>query len=251
MKYTLFLLLLLTISCEGTDKGAEFKENCPYDLRYSGHFLRVPITISPHQAEYNVGDTIRISTVFSDSIEDLGTQEIFKIENFPFKPLSLLYKFDGNEAHSSGYGPNELQVEDIYLPDSFQSSNYANGYNAKSIYSNGHYQFESQLILKEVGRYLLLFTDVYQDNIGTGNVDRNATADAITFEGKCPTLPYYICSMIDSGDDHLDMYEEELVYLDNEVYHSQLGSIESSIGPLGAGGIRLEWNGGFGFEVVE
>ncbi len=57
--------------------------------------------------------------------------------------------------------------------------------------------------------------------------------------------------MIDSGDDHLDMYEEELVYLDNEVYHSQLGSIESSLGPLKAGSLRVEFNGFFGFEVVE
>ena len=113
------------------------------------------------------------------------------------------------------------------------------------------YTFESQLVLKEAGTYIMLFSDLYQDNLGSGNQDLNAEADAITFEGKCPTLEYYLCSMIDSGDNHLDYYEDELVYLDEEVYRGKLGTITGSIGPLGSGGIRIELSGFFGFEVVE
>ena len=60
-----------------------------------------------------------------------------------------------------------------------------------------------------------------------------------------------LCSMIDSGDDHLDLFERELVYLDTAVYRGNLGSIVSSIGPLKSGSFAVEFSGYFGFEVTE
>lgn len=251
MKYFLFAfsIMLLAISC-WDDDAEQFKIDCPYDLRYSGHYLKVPITITPHQLQYRVGDTISINTIFSDSIDDLGTQQTFKIEDFPFKPLSLLYRFTSENTHDSGYRVNELHIDSIYNHVYNYSSSYADGYRAYTIYEDNQYRFESQLVLKEPGKYILLFSDTYQNHIGSGNGELNAEADAITFEGKCPTLPYYICSMIE-GDDHLELFEDELVYLDEEVYRGKLGSIESSIGPLKAGAIAVEFSGFFGFEVLE
>ncbi len=251
MKYNILLLLFLFLSCTPVDNEAEFKKNCPYELQFPGHNLRVPVTIEPHQLVYELGDTLKISAIFTDSIYDLGTAQTFLIENFPFKPVSLLFNVEENTSHTSGYGPNDLHISSIFSPDIFGSSSLANGYNARAIYSDGEYKFESELILKQTGRYILFFSDVYETNLNSGFAELNYEADAITFEGKCPTLGYRICSVIESGDDHLEEFESELLYLDNEVYSGKLGSIESSIGPLGAGGIRLEWNGGFGFEVVE
>ena len=250
MKYAIFLILFLIPSCIDDD-AEDFWKSCPYDLQYSGHFLRVPVTISPHKLEYTVGDTIWINTVFSDSIYDLGTQHTFKIEDFPFKPLSLLYRFTSSNTYDSGYRVNELYIDSVYHHVYNYSSNYADGYRAYTIYEDNQYRFESRLILKEPGRYILLFSDLYQEYIGSGNGELNAEADAITFEGKCPTLGYYICSMIDSGDDHLDLFEQELVFLDKEVYRGHLGSIEGSLGPLKSGGIGVEFSGFLGFEVIE
>ena len=249
MKYFIFLILLLVSSC--IDKDAEeFKNSCPYDLKYGGHYLKVPVTISPHKLKYDVGDTINISTIFSDSIYDLGTQQTFKIEGFPFQPLSLLYRFTSSNTYDSGYRVNEFHIDSVYNHVYNYSSNYADAYLAYTIYEDNQYGFESRLALKEPGRYILLFTDIYQQHNASGNSDLNAEADAITFEGKCPTLQYYICSMIE-GDDHLELFEDELVYLDEEVYRGKLGSIEGSLGPLGPGGIAVEFSGFFGFEVVE
>lgn len=250
MKYLIFLIPLLFSACIDRD-AEEFKKNCPYELNYSGHYLRVPITITPHKLTYAVGDTIRISTIFSDSIEDLGTQQTFIIEGFPFKPTSLLFRFTASDAYDSGYRVNELKIDSVYEHIYNYSSNYADGYRAYTIYDENQYKFESQLILKQPGRYILLFSDLYQSYNASGNEELNAEADAITFEGQCPTLPYYICSMIDSGDDHLELFEDELVYLDEEVYRGKLGSIEGSLGPLKSGSIAVEFSGFFGFEVVE
>ncbi len=207
-------------------------------------------TIAPHKLTYSVGDTIFINTVFPDSIYDLGTQQTFKIEGFPFKPLSLLYRFTSSDTYDSGYSVNEFSIDDDYNPVYFNSSNYADGYRAYTDYENNQYRFESRLVLKEPGRYILLFSDIYQDHNASGNPELNAEADAITFEGKCPTLKYYICSMIE-GDDHLELFGGELVYLDEEVYRGKLGSIEGSLGPLRSGGVRVEFSGFFGFEVEE
>jgi len=234
----------------GDESSADFRESCPYELQYSGHFIRVPISIVPHQLQYFVGDTIEINTVFSDSIYDLGTQQTFKIQNFPFKPISLLYRFFAEDSFDSGYRVNDLHIDSIYDHKYVFTTSYADSYRATTRYENGIYSFKSEIVLKEAGRYMLLFTDQFQGNSGSGNGELNEEADAITFEGKCPTLNYYICSMIE-GDDHLELFEKELVYLDEEVYRGKLGSIESSIGPLRAGGIAVEFSGFFGFEVVE
>ncbi len=210
----------------------------------------MPITITPHQLTYQVGDTIVISTIFSDSIEDIGTQQTFKIQGFPFKPITLLYRFYEGMNWDAGYRVNESSIDEIYEPVYNYSTNYADGYRAYTRYEQGIYRFELQLVLKETGKYVMLFSDKYQDYNASGNAELNDEADSITYEGKCPTLPTYICSMIE-GDAHLDLFMEEIIHLDQTVYRGKLSSTESSIGPLGAGGIAIEFAGFFGFEVVE
>ena len=252
MKYSIFIIVLSVLfSCN--DSLEEFKKNCPYEFsEYPGHYLRIPVTITPHKKQYIVGDTIHINTIFSDSIKDLGAERTFKIEGFPFKPHSLLYRFTEEVGHSSGYRVNELEIDSVYKHDYFYSSKYADGYRAYTIYQDNQYRFESQLILREPGRYILLFSDLYQNHSGSGNPDLNAEADAIQFEGKCPGAGYYLCSMIDSGDDHLQSFRGELVYLDEEVYRGRLRFIKGDVSDfLGGGGISVEFNGFFGFEVLE
>jgi hypothetical protein len=153
-------------------------------------------------------------------------------------------------SHDSGYRVNELRVDSTFSPVYTSSNIYSDGFKAITTYENASYHFEFTLILKELGRYILVVSDLYQEHLGTGNADLNAEANAITFEGKCPTFGYYICSMIE-GDDYLELFEDELVYLDNEVYRGNLRSIEGSLGPLRSGSIGVEFSGYFGFEVVE
>lgn len=232
------------------------KENvkpCPYDytLYLPNHFLRIPVTISPHKMVYKVGDTMRISTIFSDSIYDMGTRHTFKIQNFPFKPLSLLYRITSGTTHDSGYRINKLTIDSIYQSKYKYSTIYTDLYTAKTVYKDNVYKFESELILKEPGKYIFLMSDLYQEYNGSGNSDLNAEADAITFDGKC--YEYYLCYMIDSGDTHLKSFQNELIYLDKNVYMDKLVSRENHdfSAPLGDGVLQIEFNGYYGFEVVE
>ncbi|MFK8105212.1 MAG: hypothetical protein AB8G15_22050 [Saprospiraceae bacterium] len=250
MKYIIFFFFLFCTSCI-YHEVMNFSENCSQDLAYGGHYLRIPITIAPHQLTYQVGDTIGISTIFSDSIYDLGTQTTFKIEGFPFIPLSLLYRFKDGNTHDSGYRVNEYYIDSSYNHVYNYSNTYADAIKGYTIYENEEYHYKFQLILRETGTYIFLMNDVYQNHNGSGNSNLNAEADAITFEGKCDNLSYYLCSMIDSGDDHLDHFMNKLVYLDKEVYRGKLGSIAVALDPLKTGSIAVEFSGFFGFEVVE
>lgn len=252
MKYSIFILIIILFNSCDKLKVEEFEKNCPYELVYDGHFFQIPISISPHQSSYKVGDTINISTVFSDSIYDLGTQNTFKIENFPFKPYSFLYRINSSETHDSGYQINELNIDKSYNPSFSYSDSYSDGFRAYTQYENNQYKFESELILEEPGVYILVFTDLYQSYEASGNEDLNAEADAVTFEGRCPTLPYYLCSMIASGDDHLKNFENEMIYLDEKVYRGKLRHHNNDpLDPLYPGNLSVEFNGFFGFEVVE
>lgn len=254
MKYIIILLVFATLMGLGCiDKDAEeFRKSCPYELTYSGHYLRVPITITPNKAAYRIGDTVRIATIFTDSIQDLSTGQVFKIEDFPFKPLALLYRYHNGVEWDAGFRVNYVKVDSIYQPKYKFSTSYADHINSKTLYEGGMYRFEIELVLNERGTYILLLTDLYQEHIGSGNSELNAEADAITFEGKCPTLRYYICSMIE-GEDNLELFEDELVHLDKEVYGDKLSSNsdKNRTGIYGLGSISMEWSGMFAFEVTE
>lgn len=252
MRYLLLLLPLFFWGCPDNNQDWIF-EDCPYEMQFSGHFLRIPITVAPHQMQYRVGDTIRISTSTTNQIEDLSSGETFEINGFPFKPITLLFRFYEEGMWDAGYRVNELIIDTLAFDFYYNySSEYADGFRAKTIFTEDGYEFFFDLVLNEPGRYVMLLTDKYQDHNGGGNSELNAAADAITFEGKCPNAGYYLCSMIDSGDPHLEEFMPEIIHLEETVYRGKLASIGAgSLGPLRSGGITIEWSGFYGFEVVE
>jgi len=252
MKY--LPILLIFISCQNTFLNKEeYYEVCPYELKYGrSHYLEVPITITPHQKTYRVGDTMNVKMFFSDSIYDLSRQTKFKIEEFPFEPSNLLYRIEDN-AWESGYRVNELIVDEEKFKTRYNSqSSVADDMRGFTVYENGFYRFEYDLVFSKSGKYVIMTSDQYEFNGGTGNAHLNQHIDAIEFEGRCPDSNFFICSVIE-GDPHYDDFIDELLYLENEVYRGKLTSIEKENYDeyFGSGGVAIEWNGVFCFEVLE
>lgn len=249
MKYLIPCFILMFSSC--IELVLPTTEPCPYETQYPGHWLKVPITVTPHQQVYNIGDTITFSTHFSNQIYDIGTQETFEINNFPFKPLTALYRFQNSLEWDAGYRVNELIVDSIYNPDYNHSSNYADSFKARTLFEEDEYHFDFKLVLTEPGKYIFLQSDIYQEHVGGGLAHLNTEADSITFEGQCERLSYAVCNVIE-GETHLDDYEREMVHLDTAVFRKNLRSkVDGSLGPLGPGSIYVEFTGFFGFEVQE
>jgi len=202
---------------------------------------------------YNIGDTLLISTIFSDSIEDLCTLNTFEIEGFPFQPVSQLYRFTDATTWDSGYRVNELRIDSLYGIIYSASNMLADQFRSTTIFENDAYHFQFEIIFKEPGRYIFTMTDVYEVTLRGGQGDPNAAANAITFDGKCPNLNYEVFPMVDSGDDHLDDFFGELEHLDSTTFRRTLGSIQEhrrSLNYTGSG-VKAEFNAFYGFEVVE
>lgn len=250
MKYIIIFIIYILSSCGETDTE-KFKRLCPQDFKYSAnHYLKVPVQITPHQLTYSVGDTITFSTIFSDSIYDLSTEQTYLIREFPFIPSSSLYRFYNGTEWESGYRINEWIVDSIYNAKYVGSNEYGDHIKAYTLYDDGFYTFSIKVVLNKKGRYIFKMTDKYQDHDAGGSPELNEEADDITFEGKCPFSNYYICTVIE-GEDHIELFENELVYLDKVVYWDNLASINRKEWPgtYGKGSIVLEWVGTFGFIV--
>jgi len=252
MKY--LPILLIFISCQNTFLNKEeYYEVCPYELKYGrSHYLEVPITITPHQKTYSVGDTMNVKMFFSDSIYDLSRQTNFKIENFPFEPANQLYRIE-EDAWQSGYRLNELIVDEERYNTRYNfQSRVSDDMRGFTVYENGFYHFEYNLVFNTPGNYIIMTSDQYEFLIGTGLGELNEETNAIEFEGRCPDSNFYICSVIE-GDPHYNDFIDELLYLENEVYRGKLTSIdrENYDEFFGSGGVAIEWNGVFCFEVVD
>jgi len=212
------------------------------------------VTFTPHQSIYNVGDTLRISTIFSDSIEDLCTLNTFEIEGWPFRPLSQLYRFTDATTWDSGFRVNEIMIDSLYGISYRAFSMWADQFISTTIFEDDEYHFQFELILEQPGRYIFTMTDNYEATLrGGSGPDPNAEANAVTFEGKCPNIDYTVYPMVDSGDDHLDDFFGELEHLDSTTFLTDLGSIREhrrSLNYTGSG-VKAEFNAFYGFEVVE
>lgn len=255
MEYFLLLLVLLTCSSCIKEQQDPRPENCtePYNLRYSGHALKVPVSIRPHQIRYEVGDTIRIGTHFLDSVYDLSAQKYFELYGFPFRPVSVLYRVDLIEwNHEYGYAVNGLTIDSMYGHTYLPSNLDIHGFTGRNDYDGETYRFEAELVLRKAGRYVLEFRDEYVYYVGSFEDPEQELIDSIAYNsGLCPThYPLFVWNVIDSGNDYLDSFKRELSYIDEEVYSGRLGNINTR-NFLEPGNIPVERNGFFAFEVVE
>ena len=243
------------VSCfkNSTLTPEEYYEQCPYELKYGRpHLLEVPVTVSPHQLTYSVGDTITFTMRYSDSVYDISRDTKFKIEGFPFEPVTLAYLMQGDTAWLSAYYYNEVLIDSTqYNPRYNPQTNRPADMRGFTVYEDGYYHFEYKLVMNTPGRYITVITDQYESNLGTLS-HRNDPANAVQFEGRCPQSNFAIATVI-QGDAHFEDFIPELVYLDKEVHNDNWSRLDD-VDKVHFGGGRgkfLEWIGIYCFEVIE
>jgi len=245
--------LVVVSGCRKTDLAELIAEACPVETKYGiEHSLEVPITVTPHQSTYTVGDTITISMYFSDSIYDISRDMHYNIEDFPFEPINLLYRIQGDTAWQSGFYYNSILVdEELYKIRYNGQSSKAADMRGFTVYEDGYYHFEYQLVMRTPGTYVTVITDQYDSNLN-GREEQNAHADSVEFDGKCIYAPFYIASVI-QHDAHYEQFLQSLIYLDKEVHRdnwSRIDDIDEESFGKGSGGY-MEWIGIYCFEVIE
>ncbi len=86
----LFIPLLILVS-------ACVKKECKNPITYE---FEIPVTLSPAKTTYQIGDTINISSVFSDEVLERRTDQFYHLKDFRFFPETLVGKIDTVSAMS-------------------------------------------------------------------------------------------------------------------------------------------------------
>lgn len=249
MKWILFVALssVMMYSCVFLNPGEE-EINCPYEPYWGPvHFLHVPVTVTPNKRWYNVGDTIIFSSNFSDSLYDSNMEHTFKIEGFPFRPYSYLYRIQDDNVMSLGYGANEVHVPEENNPVFRPAGIYTDAIYAEMVHRDDAYHFQIELVLETPGRYIFLQRDSYND-IRLTEREGNEEANAVQFEGKCANS--FLLRIEQTGEDNMEYFYDELYILDEKVYRGMYMSdvSEYADGPFVR---RYDFEAAFCFGVLE
>jgi len=252
-----FVIITYLVGCDRGLSDEEFFEICPYERKYNirAHYLKVPVTITPHQKVYKVGDTMTVSSTYSDEIYDLNMQTHFKITDFPFEPINLLYKFT-EEGFEHGYRINELIVDDKFNTRYVTQSRFSDDFRGFSIYENGMYHYKYKIVFQTPGIYTTVMEDKIEGFTKDEIQDRHKELlTTIDFKDYCGdedgNLTISVKTVI-QGDPHYEDYIDQLVHLDKVIYRDNFKRVEGiDNDKFGNGSLAIDWSGIFLFEVVE
>ena len=173
MRYLTILLPFILLLCWGCPR-----EECR-DADFGGAYqFVIPATLSPAKDTFRVGDTIHISSVFSDEVYERQTEEYYKLENWRFYPVTRVDKIDVTD---SAVIQNNLSQFDIIVFDNFEYElyNYISG-NIGLVgqyqYKGDEYSLEYSIVPKQPGLF-------YFFHGAAQSLD-----DDQDFPGRCPRV---------------------------------------------------------------
>lgn len=242
--FYLFIFLVSSCSIEPTE------EKCPYELKHgiAAHQLHVPVQIIPHQLKYKVGDTIRFVVDMTDSIYDINTEKTFKISNFPFKSLPILYHFYDDVKWKDGWKSGKYTIDSSQFVRYISDGNRADGILVNINKPDGYY-FHLKFVIQQKGRYIFQMQDYI--NSYRSDSEEYKQVNSIAFNGKCPKFWLWPVNMI-VGDDQMTHFEKELLHIDKEEFYDNWKTTKEKDwwkSPYGTGSFFWEYNATFGFEV--
>lgn len=164
------------------------KKECQIDG--SVYHFEIPVTLSPAQDTFRIGDTISIVSTFSDEVYERQTDRKYKLVNFDFFPETSIYKIDTVGTLSS-FSKFYVIVSRTY---NYKLFNYSSGSETLVVeynYNNGIYDLKYKIIPQQTGLYLLRHGSSI---FGLG--------DTQEFDGKCTNLKSEVYVNMNEGVDN-------------------------------------------------
>ncbi len=146
-----FIPALLFFFCNSCDN----KRCCITDECY-GYQFKLPMNIHPLKDTFNIGDTITVTSIFSDEVEDLRDGRKYELIDFDFYPITTIAKID-QDPRGSAFNSDSFEywVEaDTFI--TIRENTFEAGIAYIYKYANNQYLFALKFIINEAGIYGLL-----------------------------------------------------------------------------------------------
>lgn len=88
--YTLILFLFAAGTCDKNCNGAP-----------SRYEFVIPVSLTPTLDTFRVGDTIKISSVFSKDVYERNTDKIYSLVDFDFRPITRIVRIDTSVSYDA------------------------------------------------------------------------------------------------------------------------------------------------------
>jgi len=181
--------------------------SCGRNCSVPGSYVfEIPIILSPAQEIYQIGDTITITSFFSDEVYERRTKTHYNLIDFEFYPKMQMREISDTIANEAALLDFEVLISSEY---DFQQYTYGSGsvnYRGEYKYENGNYDLSYKIIPKNEGLFYFSFIlslatiDEYQD-----------------FEGKCSGEGSSArAELNDSADNNIHLLNESLDPFYNE-----------------------------------
>ena len=171
MKYlslVLVAIIMLTSSC--------LRKECR-DIP-GGYEFEIPVTLAPAKDTFRVGDTIHVSSIFSNEVFELKTQQHYRLREWRFFPETRIDRIDLADSAVVQDGLSDF----TYLPyDQFdyEKFNYSSGnigLVGEYLYTGEEYRLEYRLIPRKQGLYYFAHLSI------------QSKGDDQDFPGRCSNL---------------------------------------------------------------
>ncbi len=128
------------------------KKDCQFGGAYQ---FEIPATLSPAKTTYRIGDTISISSQFSDQVYEAITDKTYSLYNFRFYPIFKIDEISDSIIDQTALNNFEVIIDTIkYKFNKFIfSSGPAVAYDGEYLYENEEYSLSYKLIPKTTGFY--------------------------------------------------------------------------------------------------
>ena len=187
MKNKILILLALLI-CNSCIKKSN---DCRVDADFTKHVFEIPITLTPANDTFRVGDTISVIAEFPDTVFDLTTQLTYFLEDFKFNPILLIGDIGKENGLDDALQDFELIIDGKFTFNQFNFSDGAISYVGEYNYEDGKYFLAYKIVPQKVGLFHFShFSDV------------NSTVENQGFLGRCNGVGLDINVKLNDGVDN-------------------------------------------------
>ena len=89
-----------------------FYTSCRKECQFGGAYeFEIPVTLSPAKDTFQIGDTITITSSFSDEVYEKRTENWYELKDFNFSPQTTILNIDSSSINGEILGFFDILID--------------------------------------------------------------------------------------------------------------------------------------------